>query len=149
SITDSLTNLFNQRHFYSRLKEEVVRANRQARNLTLMLMDLDEFKAYNDAHGHLAGDDILRSVGKIIQNSIRDGVDSGYRYGGDEFAVILIEADLDIAKEIGRRIQDSLLELENMSLSLGYSKFAEKMSAKDLVSAADNDLYDSKKNNHH
>ncbi|MBN2419911.1 MAG: diguanylate cyclase, partial [Deltaproteobacteria bacterium] len=93
SITDSLTGLFNQRHFYYRLNDEIKRAKRQKIILTVMLMDLNDFKFYNDKYGHLAGDEILREAGEIIRSSIRDGVDSGYRYGGDEFAVILIDAD--------------------------------------------------------
>jgi len=110
SITDALTGLYNQRHFYTRLKEEVVRAQRQKRPLALILLDLDNFKNYNDTLGHLAGDEALRTVGRIINKSIREGVDAGFRYGGDEFAIILIDADIQIAKEIGRRIEESLKE---------------------------------------
>ncbi len=93
SITDSLTGLYNQRHFYARLKEEIVRAQRQKHPLALVLLDMDNFKTYNDTHGHLAGDELLQNVGRIINNCIRENVDSGYRYGGDEFAIILIDAD--------------------------------------------------------
>jgi PleD family two-component response regulator len=90
SITDSLTGLYNQRHFYTRLKDEVTRAKRQKHPLSLILLDLDNFKEYNDTYGHLEGDEMLRNVGQIINNSIREGVDSGYRYGGDEFAILLL-----------------------------------------------------------
>ena len=83
SITDSLTGLFNQRHFYTRLEQEVMRAQRQKTNLALMLLDLDEFKSYNDTYGHIAGDDLLEKVGSVINDNIRQGVDSGYRYGGE------------------------------------------------------------------
>ena len=76
SITDSLTELFNQRHFYARLKEEVIRAERQKHPLSLILLDLDDFKKYNDKYGHLAGDEVLRSAGTIISNCIREGEDS-------------------------------------------------------------------------
>lgn len=144
SITDSLTGLFNQRHFYSRMTEEVVRAQRQKHSLALILLDLDNFKEYNDTYGHLEGDNVLRNVGMVINQCIREGVDSGYRYGGDEFAVILIEADTAIAEDIRRRIQISLQEKVHITASLGFAIFAQGMSVKDLVAEADKDLYQSK-----
>lgn len=143
SITDSLTGLYNQRHFYSRLQEEITRASRQKHSFSLVILDLDNFKAYNDAHGHLAGDEMLKKVGGIINQSIREGVDSGYRYGGDEFAIILIEADLSMATGIGDRIESSLGNTK-ISASIGYTKFLEGMSVKDLVLEADKNLYKAK-----
>jgi two-component system cell cycle response regulator len=143
SITDSLTGLFNQRHFYNRLKEEFTRAQRQNHSLSLILLDLDHFKAYNDTYGHLAGDEVLRNLGRIVNKSIREGVDSGYRYGGDEFAIILIDADLSVAKEIGKRIQNALRE-GNFTASVGYATFADGMTEKELVSEADKNLYKAK-----
>ncbi len=143
SITDSLTGLFNQRHFYNRLKEEFTRAVRQNHSLSLILLDLDHFKAYNDTYGHLAGDEVLRNLGRIINKSIREGVDSGYRYGGDEFAIILIDADLSVARDIGKRIQDALLK-GNFTASVGYATFSEGMGVKELVSEADKNLYKAK-----
>ena len=144
SITDSLTELYNQRHFYARLKEEVFRAERQKHPLSLILLDLDNFKEYNDKYGHLAGDEILRNAGDVIRSCVREGVDSGYRYGGDEFAVILIDADLDIAKEIGVRIEKVFEKNGEISVSAGYSRFSNGMNVKDLVSNADKDLYRAK-----
>jgi diguanylate cyclase (GGDEF)-like protein len=143
SITDSLTGLFNQRHFYSRLKEELARAKRQFRPFSLILLDLDDFKAYNDTYGHLAGDEVLRSFGGIISHLIREGADSGYRYGGDEFGIILTEADSGMAKEICRRIEKSLAK-EEYNASMGYSTYSEGMTVKDLVEEADKALYKSK-----
>jgi diguanylate cyclase (GGDEF)-like protein len=143
SITDSLTGLFNQRHFYNRLKEELTRAERQGHPLSLILLDLDHFKAYNDTYGHLAGDEVLRNFGRLVNMCIREGVDSGYRYGGDEFAIILIDADLSIAKDIGKRIQ-SALERGNFTASMGFTTFSPGMSVKDLVSEADKNLYRAK-----
>jgi diguanylate cyclase (GGDEF)-like protein len=141
SITDSLTELFNQRHFYIRLTDEIKRAERQKNSLALILIDLDDFKQYNDTYGHLAGDEALRALGQTINKFIRESVDSGYRYGGDEFAIILIDADLGIAKEIGKRIHNYYKENENLTISLGYAKFLEGMSAEKLVAEADKDLY--------
>jgi diguanylate cyclase (GGDEF)-like protein len=110
----------------------------------LILLDLDSFKEYNDTYGHLAGDEILRHAGQVINNSIRVGVDSGYRYGGDEFAIILIDADLDIAKEISERIKKAFIESESVTVSVGYAKFFNGMSPKELVATADAELYKSK-----
>jgi two-component system cell cycle response regulator len=144
SITDSLTDLYNQRHFYSRLQEEVTRAKRQRHPLSLILLDLDKFKEYNDTYGHLAGDDVLRTAGQIINRCIRVGVDSGYRYGGDEFAIILIDADLEIANDIGMRVQNAFRENGEIEVSLGYAKYSEGMEVKDLVADADKELYKDK-----
>lgn len=144
SITDSLTGLYNQRHFYTRLKDEILRANRQKHPLSLILLDLDNFKTYNDTFGHLAGDDVLRNVGRVINHSIREGVDSGYRYGGDEFAIILIDADLNVAEEIGKRIQEAFKENGDITASLGYTRFSDEMTVTDFVSSADKDLYRAK-----
>lgn len=144
SITDSLTDLYNQRHFYSRLNEEVIRAKRQRNSLALMLLDLNDFKIYNDNHGHLAGDEVLRETGEIIRKSIRDAVDTGYRYGGDEFAVILIDADLDIAKEIGNRIEMAFKKGNKVTVSLGYAKYLDDMTVRELVDISDKNLYRNK-----
>ncbi|MBW2015341.1 MAG: diguanylate cyclase [Deltaproteobacteria bacterium] len=144
SITDSLTGLFNQRHFYDRLKDEMVRARRQKFPLSLILLDLDNFKDYNDTHGHLAGDEVLRSVGRLIQQSIREGVDSAYRYGGDEFAIILVGADLAVAEGIVKRIKESFKAEGDIMASVGYALFEEEMSIKDFVGEADKRLYAAK-----
>jgi len=144
SITDSLTGLFNQRQFYMRLREEIVRSTRQKHLLALILMDLDNFKEYNDKHGHIAGDEALRNVGKAILRSIREGVDSGYRYGGDEFGIILIDSDLSIAQEIGKRVYLAIRDNGELKASLGYAVYGENMNLTDFVALADADLYRSK-----
>ena len=144
SITDSLTGLFNQRQFYMRLREEIVRSTRQKHSLALILMDLDNFKEYNDKHGHIAGDEALRDVGKAILRSIREGVDSGYRYGGDEFAIILIDSDLSIAQEIGKRVHLAIRDNGELKASLGYAVYGENMNLTDFVALADANLYRSK-----
>jgi two-component system cell cycle response regulator len=143
SITDSLTGLYNQRHFYKRLKEEVIRARRQKTALSLILLDLDNFK---DTHGHLAGDQALRNAGRLIHKSIRQGVDSGYRYGGDEFAIILIDADLTTAQDIGKRIQESFGSDGKLTASMGFVKYSDTMTIKDFVAHADRELYRAKEN---
>jgi len=144
SITDSLTGLFNQRQFYMRLREEIVRSTRQKHPLALILLDLDNFKDYNDKHGHLAGDHALRHVGKAILRSIREGVDSGYRYGGDEFAIILIDSDILIAEEIGKRVRLAIRDSGELRASLGYAVYGENMNLTDFVGLADSNLYKTK-----
>jgi two-component system cell cycle response regulator len=141
SITDSLTGLYNQRHFYDRLKDEVTRAERLGQKVSLMLLDLDNFKNYNDTYGHLAGDALLQKVGGIIKSRIRQGVDSGHRYGGDEFAIILIDADDNMCKTIGERIENAIKEQCNLGVSMGCADFSEGMEAEGLVVKADQCLY--------
>jgi len=144
SITDSLTGLYNQRHFYTRLREEVIRAERQKHPLGLMFLDLDYFKQYNDTHGHLGGDKLLQKVGSIINTNTRQGVDSSYRYGGDEFAIILIDADSGITQTIRKRIEISINEECNLGVSVGYAQFSHGLSPDGFLTEADNRLYESK-----
>jgi len=145
SITDDLTGLYNQRHFYNKLRDEIERANRQKRNLSLILLDLDDFKVYNDRYGHLAGDNVLSKSGKIIQSNIRDSVDTAFRYGGDEFAVILVEADDQIVKNISQRIKGGFEGMSEVCASVGFSTYSSGMSMQDLINIADKRLYQEKK----
>jgi diguanylate cyclase (GGDEF)-like protein len=88
SITDPLTELYNRRFFQDRLTEEIERAKRHSQSLSLIMLDIDNFKNYNDTHGHLAGDEALRIAATILENSVRN-IDVVARYGGEEFAVVL------------------------------------------------------------
>ncbi len=144
SITDSLTGLYNQRHFYARLNDEIPRAKRQKHNLALILLDLDDFKQYNDKYGHLAGDELLQNVGKVINSNVRQGVDLGFRYGGDEFAVLLIDADEGIAEMMSARIEKGIEEECGITASTGSVIFADNLTAETLVEEADRRLYGSK-----
>ena len=147
SITDNLTGLFNQRHFYNKLKEEVDRANRQNHPLSLILLDLDDFKKYNDTYGHLAGDKMLAESGNIILSNIRENVDTAFRYGGDEFAAILIEANKEIVLRTSQRIKKEFEDGDGVTASVGFATYSNKMSVNDLITLADNDLYKSKDQN--
>jgi len=146
-ITDDLTSLFNRRYFYRKIEEEMVRAKRQNGKLTLILFDLDHFKEYNDTFGHLEGDRALKEVGKIILSSIRDKVDSGCRYGGDEFAIILPSADIKHASDVAGRIQRSVREkkMGNIDISTGIAEYDSESSMEDFIKAADDALYEAKK----
>jgi len=147
SITDNLTGLFNQRHFHNKLKEEVNRAKRQNHPLSLIILDLDNFKKYNDTYGHLAGDRMLAQAGKIILSNIRENVDTAFRYGGDEFAIILVEADKEIVLNTSERIKKGFEEGDGVTASLGFATYQKEMDGNDLIALADKDLYESKNKN--
>lgn len=146
SITDDLTGLYNHRHFFKTLEAELVRRGRQKTSLSLMMVDLDNFKNYNDRYGHLEGDKVLRIVGEIVKHSIRHNVDSGYRYGGDEFAVLLIGAPMDRARTIAERIRSSIeqTEFQNITVSIGLSEYRDHFDLEGFVKSADDVLYTAK-----
>lgn len=105
SITDELTGLFNQRHFYVQVAREMVRTSRYGGELSLVCIDLDGFKQVNDNLGHLEGDQILRQIGSILTDGMR-GSDQSFRYGGDEFMVLLPNTSLDEAMLLGNRVRE-------------------------------------------
>jgi two-component system cell cycle response regulator len=146
SITDDLTNLYNYRHFYKTLEYEVARLKRQRTSLSLLMFDLDNFKRYNDLHGHLEGDKVLKKVGDIVNRLIRNHVDSGYRYGGDEFAVLLIGATLDQALPIAERIRVSIEQagFADVSVSIGVTEFHPDYTLREFVRLTDDSLYAAK-----
>ena len=144
SITDNLTGLFNQRHFHNKLKDEVNRANRQNHPLSLILLDLDKFKEYNDTYGHLAGDKMLAKSGNIILSNIRENVDTAFRYGGDEFAIILVEANKEIVLNTSERLIKGFEEGDGVTASVGFATYSDKMTVSDFISLADKYLYESK-----
>jgi diguanylate cyclase (GGDEF)-like protein/PAS domain S-box-containing protein len=106
SITDSLTKLFNSRHFFSQMRYEVERANRYGHPLGLILLDIDNFKKYNDTYGHLEGDKVLAVLANSMRENLRN-IDSAYRYGGEEFTVLLPETDTENALVVAERIRKS------------------------------------------
>ncbi len=142
SITDDLTGLYNHRHFFKTLESELVRMKRQRTTLSLLMFDLDGFKRYNDQFGHVEGDKVLRKVGEIVKNSIRNSVDSGYRYGGDEFAVLLIGASLDQTLTVAERIRLSVEQAGfDITVSLGLAQFQDRFSLERFVKSADDAMY--------
>jgi len=146
SITDDLTGLYNHRHFYKTLESELARLKRQKAPLSLLMLDVDQFKRYNDRYGHLEGDKALRKIGEMINRSIRSNVDSGYRYGGDEFAVLLIGASVDQALVIAERIRSSIEEagLQEITVSIGLTEFQDPFTLEDFVRSADEGTYTAK-----
>lgn len=104
SITDALTGLYNSRHFFNRAAEEIERCNRYDSPLAMILLDVDNFKRYNDTYGHLEGDHVLAGLADVIRREIR-GADSAYRYGGEEFIVIFPETEPDEARIVAERLR--------------------------------------------
>jgi len=142
SITDDLTGLYNHRHFFRTLESELVRMKRQKTTLSLLMFDLDGFKRYNDQYGHVEGDKVLKTVGEIVKNSIRNSVDTGYRYGGDEFAVLLIGASLDQTLTIAERIRSSVEQAGfYITVSIGLAEFQDRFSPERFVKSADDAMY--------
>jgi diguanylate cyclase (GGDEF)-like protein/PAS domain S-box-containing protein len=142
TITDSLTDLFNQRHFFKKIKEEVDRAKRMFYPLCLIIFDIDGFKNYNDTRGHLAGDEVLRNIGEITNSSIRKDVDSAFRYGGDEFAIILPYTSNDEATFVGERIKECIEdEIEDIKISMGICSLEGDLSVEDMINLADMAMY--------
>ena len=152
SMKDSLTGLFNRRNFDQRIWEETRRAHRQGYDAFLALIDIDNFKNFNDTRGHQAGDELLRTIGDIMEQCIRKNVDCSFRYGGDEFAIILPQITVQQAIEIGNRLMDrfSLLHHEGIGLSIGLAKFNHneqhsfENDVADLIGRADKALYAAK-----
>jgi len=143
SITDDLTGLYNHRYFFKTLEAELVRLTRQKTSLSLLMFDLDNFKKYNDLYGHLEGDKVLRKIGEIVRHSIRSNVDSGYRYGGDEFAALLIGASLDQALTIAERVRSSIEQagFQNITVSVGLTEFKNHFDLEEFVKSADDAMY--------
>jgi two-component system cell cycle response regulator len=146
SITDDLTGLYNHRHFFKTLEAELTRLKRQKTSLSLLMFDLDNFKKYNDLYGHLEGDKVLKTVGEIVKNSIRSNVDSGYRYGGDEFTVLLIGASADRAMTIAERIRASIEQVKShhITVSIGLSEYRDHFDLEGFVKSADDAMYRAK-----
>ncbi|HUN55658.1 MAG TPA: sensor domain-containing diguanylate cyclase, partial [Smithella sp.] len=107
SIVDDLTRLYNSRHFYAQLAKEIDRANRYEQPLTILLLDLDDFKMFNDTYGHVEGDYVLSRLGEVIKRCLRE-TDSAYRYGGEEFTVILPMTTGEDGLVTAKRIREEL-----------------------------------------
>lgn len=154
ATTDGLTKLHNSRSFYSQLELEVDRTNRYKHPLSMLLLDIDHFKVYNDTYGHLEGDKVLARFGQIIRSCLRTN-DSAYRYGGEEFTVILPETAGGEAKTVAQRIR---LALKNekfasvtgdpvtITISIGVTQYAAKEGLSNFIQRADQAMYLSKQN---
>ena len=147
AITDDLTKLYNSRHFYSQLDNEINRFKRYQRSLSLLLIDVDHFKEFNDTYGHLEGDKILHKIARLITTCLRT-MDTAYRYGGEEFTVILPETTCDAAMAVSERINEVVkndLFIENdkkdMSVSIGVTEYLPCELVSEFVRRADKAMY--------
>ncbi|MBU1155659.1 MAG: sensor domain-containing diguanylate cyclase [Proteobacteria bacterium] len=157
SITDSLTGLFNRRHFHETMSHEVQRSQRYQRPLTLAMLDLDSFKPFNDTYGHHEGDNILRLVSDTMRSSLRQ-LDHAFRLGGDEFAFVLVETDLDQGLLAVERFRDAFNQawpskmgylggkLPPVTLSIGLARLGDGEKPDKLTMRADLAMYEAKKN---
>jgi two-component system, cell cycle response regulator len=153
ALVDSLTGLANRRLCEAALEKEMARAERFSEPLALVLADLDDFKAVNDAHGHPAGDEVLREFGRTLQDSIRE-IDLAGRWGGEEFIVILPATDLAGGTKLAERIRAAFARRVTVSpagerlsttASLGVASYDGSGTPHDLLSAADTALYAAKR----
>ncbi len=163
ATTDGLTGLANHRYFWERLRAEVARALRYGHPLSLLMLDLDDFKAVNDRFGHPAGDQVLQAIGAVLGEEVRQGVDIPARYGGEEFTVVLPctesimddGATLDGAVTTAKRIHQAIADLRpplddaawtGITASIGVATLpVHATDAEDLVSKADQALYRAKR----
>jgi len=150
AITDGLTGLYNLRYFYEALEKEIQRSERYHRSASLIILDIDDFKAYNDLYGHLAGDDLLKELAQLMSKVTRR-TDTLARYGGEEFVIILPETEIEEARFLAERLLEEVREhrfsmqdgqtIGRITISLGVATYPHHAdSPKALVDAADRAL---------
>ncbi|MEW6527754.1 MAG: GGDEF domain-containing protein [Spirochaetota bacterium] len=155
SITDPLTGLYNRRYFIEQIELEFKRAKRYNRDLSLLMLDIDHFKSVNDNYGHQVGDIVLRKISSIIINQLRDS-DLAFRYGGEEFMVILPETKADDAINVAKRMKQEIMESEHayrnlnfkVTASIGIVSIKDMLSkfetVDDIIKKVDDNLYKAK-----
>ena len=152
AITDGLTKLYNSRYFYKQLDLEIDRSRRYNHPLTLLFLDIDHFKHYNDTYGHWEGDKVLAGFGKVIKSCLRK-MDTAYRYGGEEFTVILPETSRREVMTVAERIKDAIENEEFlpqsgesifMTISIGVTEYCPGERISTLIQRADKAMYLSK-----
>lgn len=157
SITDKLTGLYNRRYFDDILEKEVLRARRLHHNLSLLFIDIDKFKHFNDIYGHVMGDKVLQRLGGLIQERIRKGIDVPCRYGGEEFTIILPETSNYTARIVANRILTGFRNIKlpipqkdesvQKTISIGIAGIGQysNCGVKPLLIHADKAMYKAKK----
>jgi diguanylate cyclase (GGDEF)-like protein len=157
AVTDGLTGLYNHRHLHERLALEVERSQRSGLPLSLLMLDVDHFKQFNDSYGHPAGDEVLRQVARVL-NDTRRANDVVARYGGEEFAVILVDTAKFTAAKVAERVRERIAAHDfadaatkaskgtTITVSLGVATYPDDgIDAEALVRAADTALYAAKR----
>lgn len=154
AITDSLTQVFSRRYLLERLKEEIARSQKFGYQFSLLMMDIDHFKACNDRWGHLVGDAILKTVASVVKENVRQ-IDLVGRYGGEEFCMVLPETDKKEAGFVGERLRKAVEDKQikaydeelKVTVSIGIAAFpAESRDMQVLIDKADWALYRAKEN---
>jgi diguanylate cyclase (GGDEF)-like protein/PAS domain S-box-containing protein len=154
SINDDLTSLYNSRYFHNQLKMEMDRADRYGQPLTLLVLDLDDFKAFNDTYGHVEGDQVLSRFGQVVKRCLRQ-TDSAYRYGGEEFTILLpmtTSADGAVtAERIRMEFRDEIFSPApgqdvHVTVSIGLGQYKPQEDMKAFVHRIDQLMYQGKKN---
>jgi len=148
SVTDALTGLLNRRYLEKRLSEEIQRSKRHRFPMSMMLLDVDEFKSYNDTYGHPAGDTALKILANVLQDILR-GADVAARYGGEEFAVLLPQTTSSeagvIAERLRQRIEHTVFPKRKVTVSIGIASCSNEIETpEDIIGAADHALYEAK-----
>lgn len=152
SVTDSLTQLYNARHFKTTLDQEMIRAKRYRRPMVLVIADVDNFKSINDTYGHAEGDRVLESLAEAIKSCLRL-TDTAYRYGGEEFAILMPEVTAKegaiLAERVRERFAQSPQEMPdgtniNVSISIGVTEYEPGDDARSIFSRADSGMYEAK-----
>jgi two-component system, cell cycle response regulator len=148
AVKDPLTGLYNRRLFEKTARKEAIRAARYHHPLCLFFFDIDNFKEYNDLHGHQAGDQVLIHLAEILTTAVRHNVDTAYRFGGDEFTLLLPYLTTDAALKVAARILEAYnrLQLEPTFLSIGIAHFLSRTGSvdkdiQDMVQRSDRALY--------
>ena len=153
SIIDDLTQLYNSRHFYVQIEKEIERSNRYKQPLTLLMLDLDNFKVFNDTYGHIEGDNVLSRLGQVVKRCLRE-TDSAYRYGGEEFTIVLPMTTSKEGFVIAKRIQTELKKEAfspvlgqevYITVSIGLAQYKPKEDMKSCVNRIDQLMYQAKK----
>ena len=146
SIIDPLTGIYNRRHFddmFNRIYNEAKNSNMY---FSLMIIDIDHFKKFNDTYGHDVGDKVLKAVVNKIKSNIRKNLDMFFRFGGEEF-IILTSDSKDGAVRLAKKLnQLEYKEVEKITISIGVSSYHKGMSKDELIKIADNNLYKAKEN---
>jgi diguanylate cyclase (GGDEF)-like protein len=152
SITDSLTKLYNSRHFFRQLAYEVEHANRYKIPLSLLLLDIDNFKRYNDTYGHPEGDNVLKALSAVIRKDLRSS-DTAYRYGGEEFTVLFPDTEGGDALVVAERLRKEFEQLVlspikgsevHMTVSIGVSQYIRDEDASTFLKRVDEAMYTAK-----
>tara|TARA_Y100000589_G_C27109779_1_gene611713 strand:- start:296 stop:967 length:672 start_codon:yes stop_codon:yes gene_type:complete len=153
AMHDGMTGLLNHKFFEKRLDEEIERSNRYNETMTLLFLDLDNFKRINDTHGHQYGDYVLKITASVIQDNVRN-IDIVSRYGGEEFSVVLVNANKKVSLKTAERIRKEIENFkfnqnnikERLTISIGMGEFPSDANNKeDIIKYSDSKMYIAKK----